>query len=171
MKKAEKQKKNEAREDMETGDTARSGTLSGTPPEYETTATDFLSQLAPPGLQFFPVAFVPPAPDHGYERTSYLKPAIHHLSREAITLVALCLLYALEAFGRERKDLEHFRQQTLKVGEMQEDGNSRIGRANFVEGCATLRPGREIRSQGRWTRCQSGSSDSFQGKNSEPPGS
>ena len=82
--------------------------------------------------------------------------------------MALCLLYALEAFGRERKDLEHFRQQTLKVGEMQEDGNSRIGRANFVEGCATLRPGRELRSQGRWTRCQSGSSDSFQGKNSEP---
>ena len=45
--------KNEAREDMETGDTARSGTQSGTPPEYETTATDFLSQLAPPGLQLF----------------------------------------------------------------------------------------------------------------------
>ena len=37
--------------------------------------------------------------------------------------MALCLLYALEVFGRERKDLEHFRQQTLKVGEMQEDGN------------------------------------------------
>ena len=50
MKKAAK-KKHEAREDMETGDTARSGTLSGTPPEYETTATDFLSQLAPPGLE------------------------------------------------------------------------------------------------------------------------
>ena len=92
-----------------------------------------------PGFNFFSVSFVPPAPDQGYERTSYLKPAIHHLSREVITLVALCLLYALEAFGRERKDLEHFRQQTLKVGEMQEDGNSRIGRANFVEGCATLR--------------------------------
>ena len=36
---------------MESGDTAMSGTLSGTPPEYGTTATDFLSQLAPPGLQ------------------------------------------------------------------------------------------------------------------------
>ena len=53
MKEAANQKKHEASEDMETGDTARSGTLSGTPPEYETTATDFLSQLAPPGLQFF----------------------------------------------------------------------------------------------------------------------
>ena len=51
MKKQKNQKKNEAREDMETGDTARSGTQSGTPPEYETTATDFLSQLAPIGLQ------------------------------------------------------------------------------------------------------------------------
>ena len=36
---------------METGDTARSGTLYGAPPEYETTATDFLSQLAPHGRQ------------------------------------------------------------------------------------------------------------------------
>ena len=45
------QNKHEAREDMETGDTARLGTQSGTPPEYETTATDFFSQLAPPGLQ------------------------------------------------------------------------------------------------------------------------
>ena len=51
--KTEKPKKNEAREDMETGDTARSGTQSGTPPEYETAATDFLNQLAPPRLQFF----------------------------------------------------------------------------------------------------------------------
>ena len=51
MKRTEKRKKNEAREDMETGDTARSGTLSGAPPEYGTSATDFLSQLAPLGLQ------------------------------------------------------------------------------------------------------------------------
>ena len=36
---------------METGDTAKSGTLSGAPPEYGTSTTDFLSQLAPLGLQ------------------------------------------------------------------------------------------------------------------------
>ena len=47
-----KKQKNEAREDMETGDTARSRTLSGAPPEYGTSATDFLSQLAPLRLQW-----------------------------------------------------------------------------------------------------------------------
>ena len=47
----QKAKKSKAREDMETGDTARSGPLSGVPPEYGTNATDFFSQPAPPGLQ------------------------------------------------------------------------------------------------------------------------
>ena len=43
--------RNEAREDMETGDTARSGTPSGIPPRvYRTVATDFLSQREPLGL-------------------------------------------------------------------------------------------------------------------------
>ena len=46
-----KMSKNEARENMVTGDTSKSGTLSGGPPEYGTIATDFFSQLAALGLQ------------------------------------------------------------------------------------------------------------------------
>ena len=74
MKKQKSPKKNEAREDMETGDTARSGTQSGTPPEYETTATDFLSQLAPPGLQLF-FSFIPSACTRSGLRTHKLSQA------------------------------------------------------------------------------------------------
>ena len=47
----EQRKKNEAGEDMETGDTAKSRTQSGPPPEHGTTPTDFLNQVAPLGLQ------------------------------------------------------------------------------------------------------------------------
>ena len=38
LKRTEKRKKNEAREDMETGDTSRSGILAGTAPESRTIA-------------------------------------------------------------------------------------------------------------------------------------
>ena len=109
MKKQKNQKKNEAREDMETGDTARSGTLSGAPPDYETTATDFFEPTGTTRASiFFSVSFVPPAPHQGYERTSYLKPAIHHLSREAITLVALWLARCRNLFPVEQlRPVEH----------------------------------------------------------------
>ena len=49
MEASEKNKKGKVHEQMETGDTGRSGTLTGTPPEYRRTAPYFLSQVAPPG--------------------------------------------------------------------------------------------------------------------------
>ena len=58
---------------METGDTARSGTLSRTPPEYGATATDFLNQLAPPGFQL-------------------LEPHDHHLVTTVSSQISLSVL-------------------------------------------------------------------------------
>ena len=42
---------NQAREGMETGDTGRSGSLSGASPGYGVTATDFVRQVTPVGCQ------------------------------------------------------------------------------------------------------------------------
>ena len=74
-------KENKAREDMETGDTARSGTLSGAPPEYGTSARDFLSELAPLGLQLLEPH------DHQLVTTVEIRERPVFLSCETVTII------------------------------------------------------------------------------------